>query len=451
MYDGWLKFGDTEVISRPRAHGYALSSGVGWLKCDDCDGIRLVEGDDSYEVTNIDQAPWHDSASPESERFYGSFPISVGNIYDSTRSGRIVEGILDGGVVAGIRSAVKEVRIRTLLLARGTDAMEYGAAWLAAALSDIGCTLHTGACGEVSVEFFASCPPIKEDTETDEDFKARVDGLRRFMHGVSNISGPIELERFRRQVRCAGEDFDVEGMIMEFTFAATSPYTYSVPQEINPNGQVGPPGSVQDTPYNLITHPSAELSNGTIILTRNYATNPSVEVDATGWSAKFNANIPAASQSSGQSADLASVGTKSFRARVVGNAGATPASNVATDVSILTTVPVSGLADRTRMSISLWAAAIIAAGSSGTTITKMMVKVSFLDAANKELRAIEIPAGGPADYSGHVYSVKSELVPTGTTQVQITASCDFTFSSSANASDNTDLRFYADALAVTVP
>ncbi len=163
-YDGWLKFGGTEIANNPRAFGYARTAGcAGWLVYSGCDTLEDALGDLAYVYSNVTEAPWYDSANPEvSSRFYGVYITDLSGIEDSTRQVQTVESAGSGGLVGHTRRAMKRARVRATLLARGDDAMEYGRAWLDRVLSETACGQHGARCGTTDLEFLASCPPVRE-------------------------------------------------------------------------------------------------------------------------------------------------------------------------------------------------------------------------------------------------------------------------------------------------
>lgn len=160
MYEGYLRFGDTEIINSARAKGYVDTHGcaANWLQ-DDCDGMAEALGDGDYVYDAITDAPWYDPRNPESTRFLGVTGVSLDRLSDSTRYAEATEGILDGGIVGPARHAGKTFRARVWLTGEGHDALEYGQAWIAAAISNRGCLQHDLSCGGASVDFFTDCLP----------------------------------------------------------------------------------------------------------------------------------------------------------------------------------------------------------------------------------------------------------------------------------------------------
>jgi hypothetical protein len=57
----------------------------------------------------------------------------------------------------------------------------------------------------------------------------------------------------------------------------------------------------------------------------------------------------------------------------------------------------------------------------------------------------------PANFGGKVFSLSSQVPPAGVDGVTLTATYDVTWQSNTSAPLNSDIRVYADAMAVTVP
>lgn len=164
MFEGYLSMGGNEVLNSARAYGYTRSAScpITWLQCDPCDGLREALGDNTYDTASISEAPWYDAENEVTHRFYGAHALSIENIMDSTRTAEVVEGILDGGVVGRVRNAVRQIRIRAILVAEGEDALESGLSWLKAVLDTENCGTHGNSCGQADVCFYVACPPERD-------------------------------------------------------------------------------------------------------------------------------------------------------------------------------------------------------------------------------------------------------------------------------------------------
>ena len=161
-YEGWLRFGGNEVVNNERSRGIAstVDCPMFWLKGPRCTTLQDALGDAEYTAANLADAPWFDGSLPDvSGRFFGVFALSVAGLNDSTRSASVVEGIDDGATIGRTRKGARQVRVRAMLLARGRDALDYGVAWLNAALDPDACGQHGTGCGTTDLEFLTDCPP----------------------------------------------------------------------------------------------------------------------------------------------------------------------------------------------------------------------------------------------------------------------------------------------------
>lgn len=161
-YDGYLAFGGNEVVNSERARGYSQTADcpMFWLKGDPCAGLPYAVGDSVYNYFDITQAPWYDSTIDDiSRRFYGVYGLEVSGVEDSTRTAPVIEGIGDGGVIGRSRRAVRNVKVRALLLGKGQDAVEYGMSWMNSMLDPDACGQISEDCGTATASMFSSCPP----------------------------------------------------------------------------------------------------------------------------------------------------------------------------------------------------------------------------------------------------------------------------------------------------
>lgn len=261
---------------------------------------------------------------------------------------------------------------------------------------------------------------------TDEEYAAALLPLRRFLHGVGTTSGPLE-----KRVSNRGDWWIMD---VEWTWTAGRPWVFSATEPVQL--PITPSVVIQDVPYNLIPYPSAETSGGALAVATNYSTNPSVEVNATGWSGSQDG---VGGITSGRvSGELAAVGTSSYRrefAATIAGVGSSAWFDIRQDV------PIPGLAANTGVSISMWAAAVVAAGTAG--LTGLEFRAQWRNSGGTALRDDVL---GTVPVSGGAVSVGSITPPAGAASVLVQARLSLSqWNSSAI------VRLYADALAVTVP
>ena len=169
MYEGFLEFGDTEIINSARTAGYVSTAGCGvnWIQCPPCDGVNDALGQGEYIYANVQDAPWYDAQDEVTHRFLGVHGLRFEGLPGSTRTAEVTEGLLDGGVVGQVRNATRRVRVEAMLSAWGEDALEAGLSWLDAALRPERCHeghIHNATCaGHADVSVFTACPPSPDE------------------------------------------------------------------------------------------------------------------------------------------------------------------------------------------------------------------------------------------------------------------------------------------------
>jgi len=397
-----------------------------------------LDEETTYEAENIpEDAPWYSHASgysypaSPSRKFLGAYCLSASALSDSTREVTITEGILSGGVLGRERLAVPRFRFRVMLTAVDEEGLEYGKAWLSKALSEQSCSTHGPSCGSSDLTFFADCPPVPDFNGPNGAFDERIDLLSRMYHDVKCIEGPITTDTFHRAENSWGA-------IVEFTLAAGVPNMFGVAAEYQPIVQDGET-IIQDVPINYLPYPSAELAGADITVATNYVVNPSVEAVGTGWAAGADGTniIPGTFTSGRVTGELAAVGTASYRS-VFTATGAGSAGQLYLQQEVdLSTRPANS-----KVSISMWAAGVIQAG---TPTLGTIDFVAYWRATPGGAVVRTDPLGSVAANGGAI-SAKGLTPPVGATVVLVRAILNI-----PSWPAGTVVREYADALAVTVP
>jgi hypothetical protein len=243
----------------------------------------------------------------------------------------------------------------------------------------------------------------------------------RNLHTVTCVSGPTVVQKMHRG--------NTWGYLVEFVLVAAVPWMFGDTKPIVL--QPSTPIVVQDVPFNLVPYPSAELEQGTVIAAKNFATNPSVEVDTTGWIASGNI----ANHVLSRTTELASVGTASAKSLIT-----TTAAGSGNYTWLEHVVDLPGITPTTRLSFNVWASASVESGTAELAAVELIAVwwngATYLG----EGSLASLPAtGGPM-------SAKSVLPPAGTTKVTVRVRLGVV-SWAAGAK----IRLYADAAAVTVP
>lgn len=428
VWDNYLSVGGLEIGNSARAYGYATTADcpANWLR--DPDGASLADalGDAPYDYDNIESAPWYDpDVDALARRFLGVYVLSMDQLRDSTRSAQVTQRTGDGARIGGRRFASRAVRVQAWLTAAGRDALDYGMMWLSAALTSGNCGQHNSRCGVADAAFFVDVPRPKAEGETDDEYAAAIAPLRRFIHDVDATSGPFTVEE--RESR-DGVHF---GRLVEFTIEAEDAFIYGTTWQVPLTPTL--PTVVQDTPYNLVPVPSAELAGSSLVVATNYSTNPSVETDATGWGTAVLGFTPATTGD--RSTELAADGVASYKASVTTtNSGTNGVMTAYQEVALAATggVPVS---------VTIWAALLLRGGTA--TLDTVDGRIDWLDSGSAVIATTNLSDG---DLAGAAMSVRSVTPPPTAVKARVVASGRV-----ASWAVGAQLALYADALALTVP
>lgn len=282
-------------------------------------------------------------------------------------------------------------------------------------------------------------PPVRVPDYPDPQaaWLAAIDEMRRYLHNVACVSGPNE-----------GSEIDLYEWWMlevEFVLVAGRPYVYSLTTPVVL--PTTPSTVIDDIPKNLIPYPSAELpAAAAVVVARNYSTNPSVEVNATGWSASvavISGTAPGAAFTSARVNEIAANRAWSFKGQIAAVPAATSGKSRITIQQDVTPTSLTGV----RVSVNIWGAALRLAGTSpGTSIDALSGTAQWMDAANAAVGApIPLGTATPEQFGGTPFSVSRLLPPAGATKIRVWIDADVTWTTGS------DVRVYADALAVTVP
>lgn len=436
MFEGYIEFGGVEVVNNERAIMRDQSSRAFWLAGNvrRYPGIRNVLA--PVDLADPTTAPWYDPDVPDlSSRFLGVFALEVPRIYDSTRMVPVTQNSGDGGVLGNGRRSTRRMRVRAAMIALGRDAAEYGRSWLESVLSLDGCE-QAQDCDQADVRFFADVP---SDTDAARE-------LSRFLRYAETVSGPLTVSESERW-RGDGLDCNVYSYTVEWTWESERAHIYGadreVPLEIAPSQ-----GYIQDAPINWAPYPSAELSDGPLVIAHNAATNPGLEVDASGWVGGAQAVTgadPSPYTSAGRVAEgVSAYGDYAFRTRLAGD-GVTAVSGVA-DIGMQYTLPLAGIPAGHRLAASIWVAVAQLAGPPISPTLDVFLR--FLDAGNAAVGTDEpmTPDGaGPGIYT----AAAPVTVPVGATQCRVYVQlAGVDWSSDASDADNSDVRVYADAATI---
>ncbi len=254
--------------------------------------------------------------------------------------------------------------------------------------------------------------------------------VRRFLHDVAAVSGPLITAEYN-----SGRHWAYE---VEYTLTAGNPYVYGMKKIIELAPRI--PVIVQDVPYNLVPYPSAELSEGEVIVATNYSQNPSVEVPGNyfDWSTDGDGvQIPSAAVLGEQSNELASVGANSFKVWFAPTSAGSNGIMYAIHNVPLGRETVAG----EKFSTHLWATS--SAESGNPVLGALKIEVRWVATAGGYLRIDDL---GPLPAGGGSISARSLVAPAGANRVQVRAVQEV-----VSWANGDKIRIYADAGAVMVP
>jgi hypothetical protein len=383
-----------------------------------------VSAEPPYDCSVIERAPWFDQSNEFSQVLAGFYLLSVRGITDSTMTAGVTEGIDDGGVIGAARHTTRAVRVRSMIIGCGNASAEYGLAWLKAALGTTFCDRHGDACGTSDLEFFIDCPPALDTG--DPDYAATTAAYRRYLHGVACTSGPIIAEEYETPS-------GAYVIVVEYILTAENPFVWGETIPVNSTGDVLT--AFDDIPFNLMRHPSAEVGDGIPAVTATqYAFNGSVEYGATGWS-HVETGI-AAGITAGASTDIAAVGPNAYRVRLLATATITDGT-----ITAYYDVALGALPAGSKPSLSVWAAALIFAGTPTLDAT-LAAEVEW----RTGVASLSVTPLGTIPLNGGNASATGLTIPATATIARLRVRA-----SNIDAVSGNDLRLYADAFSLTVP
>ncbi len=144
--------------------------------------------------------------------------------------------------------------------------------------------------------------------------------------------------------------------------------------------------------------------------------------------------------------ELAAVGTASMRGRILGNGTDVAAGRARIDLQ--QDVDISSRPTDSRISLTVWGAGLQSAGNPGLVSMSATVEWRTSTALISSQSLGEVVDA--ISLGGNVFAGRSLVVPEGATLARVIVSLTADWASGPGAT-NSDVRFYADALAVTVP
>ena len=283
--------------------------------------------------------------------------------------------------------------------------------------------------------------------QTDAEYFPEVDAVTRVLHGVSAISGPLEVETVQ------SSDGRHWGREVEFTLYSEQPGIYSKPRSLGTLVSIGE--VVDDVVRNLVPYPSAELSQNKVIVAYNHVTNPSLEVADVNWSGgSFSGSDTPGSPAIGAISRgvvrgaRAYAGEASYLTRWLGD-GKTVGSGRRELGVEYEQRSMPGLAVGDRVTVTVWGALVVQSGTPITAAETLSASFQWVDANGKAIDGASLGTATGEERGGKVFSLSKLVVPAGTTGLRIHLSTNsMDVYSSPNAAVNRDIRVYADAAGV---
>lgn len=133
------------------------------FRCSGCPGLQDIlpcidsevpVGQPSYQLPEIDNAPWYDPAVPESRNFAGLYITSVTMSSPYTRTS--TANIGDGATLGRLKRNARTLVVTGFLVGKTCCASDAGLRWLTSALGGSGCA--GGDCEGCDFDFLACCP-----------------------------------------------------------------------------------------------------------------------------------------------------------------------------------------------------------------------------------------------------------------------------------------------------
>lgn len=283
--------------------------------------------------------------------------------------------------------------------------------------------------------------------ETDDEYLPRVDAVTRVLHGVSAISGPLEVNTVQ------SSDGRHWGREVEFTLYSEQPGIYGKPRDLGTLVSIGE--VVDDVVRNLVPYPSAELSQNKVVVAYNYVTNPSLEVADTNWSGA----ISTSSDTPGSPAigtfsrgvvrgARSYAGDASYLARWLGDKKTVGSGQRVMSVEYeQRSMP--GLAAGDHVTVTVWGALVVQSGTALGPSETLSASFQWIDMNGNVVDGASLGTASGEERGGKVFSLSGLIIPSGATGIRFRLSSNsMNVYSSPDAAVNRDIRVYADAAGV---
>ena len=164
-WEGYLSYDGTEIINVARTEAYARD--LDWFKPLYNNSLlpRVLGRSTGYTTPSVDEAPWYDPDVPESNGFFGAYPIDVAGLENSSRASDPIEFTTEGGLPGRLRHGTRTGVFSVVLIGASEAAVKYGRDWLARALLGSACgkSLATRQAQGADLLFLAAEPKAGAD------------------------------------------------------------------------------------------------------------------------------------------------------------------------------------------------------------------------------------------------------------------------------------------------
>lgn len=236
-YDGWVKFGQTELFNVSRTVQLAEIMGIDqvWVSAPSVEWIDEQLGESSYD--DVATAPWYDPQYPASAEFAGVLPLSLQGLDDSTLSGEVTEYITDGGNPGRSRNSTLAIVASVAIVAQTSRGAEFGKRWLDKILRGERGERGEAFCAGADLRYFRYVPEPGTDAE-------------------QAIRQNVKLTRGTSVTRKRTNSCSAVWMVT-FTWTAGDPYEYSdpLPSITEMGGEMLPAPDSEVLRTNLATEP----------------------------------------------------------------------------------------------------------------------------------------------------------------------------------------------------
>jgi hypothetical protein len=196
-----------------------------------CPQLRDLIGcdDDPYLAPDLDPAPWHDPAFPESADFAGFLMDEFTGGIDSTYTREVFPVISGGGILGRLRAQPRTMTWRGFLFGRTCCSVAYGLRWLTSVLRQSSCNAE---CAGEKIEFLVCCPP--EDSAIYPCAGSAALGIPsnddafRTVYNAGLLEGPLVKKERRSSCSCGCSTI----MEIEFSIVAGNPHLFRQPVPI---------------------------------------------------------------------------------------------------------------------------------------------------------------------------------------------------------------------------